>query len=398
MKKISKMQLIRNFLKSLKRMRFFWILSKLFSRIQDSFVTVFIVQGKEKQSQSDMTLLFFGKKESLAYLSDIVYENEPSIKTHSTVFIWSIKKKIDFYSKDADLIVVRTDRFFSHFLNKKGFIIIPEWIEMSMAIQKNSGTLSQTLGSSAQKDIHTIQKYDLSYEISQDAEKFDFFYFNMCLPYMMKRHGNQALLDMNDYENVKRNFRRGFLLFVKEKETYIAGSIIIIRKKTAYPVFMGILEDTVYLRHGVGAALYYFPFVWAMENGIKDINFGNTRTFLNSGDFQFKRKWKMTAKRSNIFFGIYGLMMNPNSKEKVLSFLENHPLICTNGGKLKGLIVTQQPLTYEKIDVLWKNYFTEGFAQLLIFSPYCYENKLNDTINLRYKNKLILINSIEKIN
>lgn len=392
------MQLIRNFLKPLNRMRFFWILSKLLSRIQDSFVTVFIVQGKEKQSHSDMTLLFFGKKESLAYLSDIVYENEPSIKINSTVFIWSIKKKIDFYSKDADLIVVKTDRFFSHFLNKKGFIIIPEWIEMSMTIQKNFNNLSETLGSSAQKDIHTIQKYDLAYEISQDVEKLDFFYFNMCLPYMMKRHGNLALLDMIDYENVKRNFRRGFLLFVKEKEKYIAGSIIIIRKKTAYPVYMGILEDNVYLRHGVGAALYYFPFVWAMENGIKNINFGNTRTFLNSGDFQFKRKLKMTAKRSNIFFGIYGLMMNPNSKENALNFLENHPVICTNGVELKGLIVTQQLLTYEKIDVLWKNYFTEGFAQLLIFSPYCYENKLNDTINLRYKNKLILINSIEKIN
>lgn len=398
MKKISKMQLIRNFLKSLNRMRFFWILSKLLSRIQDSFVTVCIVQGKEKQSQSDMTVLFFGKKESLAYLSDIVYENEPSIKMRGTVFIWGIKKKIDFYSKDADLIVVKTDRFFSHFLSKKGFIIVPEWIEMSMAIQKNVDTLSEALGSSAQKDIHTIQKYDLSYEMSHDAEKFDFFYFNMCLPYMMKRYGNLALLDMNDYENVKRNFRRGFLLLVKEKEKYIAGSIIIIRKKTAYPVFMGVLEDDVYLRHGVGAALYYFPVVWAMEKGIKNINFGNTRTFLNSGDFQFKRKWRMTAKRSNIFFGIYGLMMNQNSKEKALNFLENHPVICTNGVELNGLIVTQQPLTYEKIDVVWKTYFTEGFSHLFIVSPYCYENKLNDTINSRYKNKLILINSIEKIN
>ena len=161
---------------------------------------------------------------------------------------------------------------------------------------------------------------------------------------------------------------------------------------------MGIVEEKLYLHRGVGAALYYFPFVWAMDNEIQNINFGNTRTFLNSGDFQFKRKWKMTAQRSDIFFGIYGLMMNPNSKEKVLNFLENHPLICTNGIDLKGLIVTQQALTYEKIDVLWKNYSTEGLTKLLIFTPYYFENTLNDTVNLNYKNKIVIIDSIEKIN
>ena len=114
--KISKMQLIRNFLKSFNSVRFFWILSKLVSRIQEGYSTLFIVQGKEKKSQSDMTLLFFGKKESLNYLSNIIYENEPLVKKIPTALIWSIQKKIDFYLKDVDLIVVQTDRFFSHFL------------------------------------------------------------------------------------------------------------------------------------------------------------------------------------------------------------------------------------------------------------------------------------------
>jgi hypothetical protein len=296
------------------------------------------------------------------------------------------------------MVVVKTDRFFSNFLNKKGFIIIPEWIEMSMTIPGNFQNLFETLGSSAKKDMQTIQKYDFSYEISNDPEKLDFFYFKMCLPYMMKRHGKLALFNLIDYEDVNRNFRRGFLLFVKENEKYIAGSVIIMRKKVAYPVYMGILDDDLYLRQGVGASLYYFPLIWANKNNIKKINFGNTRTFLNSGDFQFKRKWGMTVKNSNVFFGIYGLKMNPNSTDKVMNLLENHPTIYTNGVDLKGLVVRQQPLTSQNIDTIWKNYFTEGLSSISIFSPYCFENTLKETVRSRYKDRIILLNTMEKIN
>ena len=396
--KISKMQLINNFFKPFTRVNIFRILSKLVSRVQDIFVTIFIVHGKEKQSQSDISILFFGKKDSLAYLSEIVYENDPSIERISTIFIWGIKRKLNYYSKDVDMVVVKTDRFFSNFLTKKGFIIIPEWIEMSMTIPGNFQNLVETLGSSAKKDIQTIQKYDFSYEISNDSEKLDFFYFKMCLPYMMKRHGKLALFNLIDYEDVNRNFRRGFLLFVKENEKYIAGSVIIMRKKIAYPVYMGILDDDLYLRQGVGASLYYFPLIWANKNNIKKINFGNTRTFLNSGDFQFKRKWGMTVENSNVFFGIYGLKMNPNSADKVMNLLENHPTIYTNGVDLKGLVVRQQPLTSQNIDTIWKNYFTEGLSYISIFSPYCFENKLKETVRSRYKDRIILLNAMEKIN
>ena len=396
--KISKIQLINNVFKPFNRVSIFWILSKLFSRIQDIFVTIFIVHGKEKQSQSEISILFFGKKDSLAYLSEIIYANDRTIERIGTKFIWNIKRKMDYYSKDVDLIVVKTDRFFSYFLKKKGFIIVPEWIEMSMTVPGNFHNLSEMQGSSAKKDIQTIQKYRFSYEVSHDPEKLDFFYFNMCLPYMMKRHGKLTLLDLVDYKDVKRNFRRGFLLFVKEKEKYIAGSVIIMRKKVAYPVYMGILDDDSYLHHGVGASLYYFPLVWADKKGIKKINFGNTRTFLNSGDFQFKRKWGMTAKRSNIFFGIYGVMMNHNSTDKAINLLENHPMIYADGAELKGLVVTQQPLTIEKVDTIWKNYYTDGFSYVSIFSPYCFENKIRATVKSRYKDKIILLNTMEKIN
>jgi hypothetical protein len=398
MKKISKMHLINNFFKPFIRVNVFRILSKLFSRIQDIFVTIFIVHGKEKQSQSDISILFFGKKDSLAYLSEIVYENDPTIERISTIFIWGIKRKLNYYSKDVDMVVVKTDRFFSNFLNKKGFIIIPEWIEMSMTIPGNFQNLFETLGSSAKKDMQTIQKYDFSYEISNDPEKLDFFYFKMCLPYMMKRHGKLALFNLIDYEDVNRNFRRGFLLFVKENEKYIAGSVIIMRKKVAYPVYMGILDDDLYLHQSVGASLYYFPLIWANKNNIKKINFGNTRTFLNSGDFQFKRKWGMTVENSNVFFGIYGLKMIPNSADKVMNLLENHPTIYTNGVDLKGLVVRQQPLTSQNIDTIWKNYFTEGLSYISIFSPYCFENKLKETVRSRYKDRIILLNTMEKIN
>jgi hypothetical protein len=261
--------MIKNIISSLNRIRIFWIFSKLVSRIQDSRVTIYILHGMEKKSKSDISILFFGKKDSLTYLSEVVYAYDPKIQKMNTIFIWSIQRILNHYSKNVDVIVAKTDKFFSYLLKKKGFIIIPEWIEMDMTIPKNRQTYFEMLGSSAKKDIYTLQKNGFSYEISNDSTKLDFFYYKMCLPYMMKRHGKLALLHLVDYNGVKRNFKRGFLLFVKEDQKYVAGSVIIVRKNVAYPVYMGIIDDEFYLHKGVGAALYHFPFFGLLKMELK---------------------------------------------------------------------------------------------------------------------------------
>ena len=387
-----------NFIKPFTRLKVFWMLYKLFYRIQDVFLPIYFVHGTtQKNGTSDISILFFGKRDALAYLSETVYANDPEKKSLGSIFIWDIKRTLGYYSKDADVTVVKTDRFFSHFLKKKGFIIIPEWVEMSMTVPGSFQNLADLISSSAKKDIQTLQKYGYIYEISDDIEKLDFFYYKMCLPYMMKRHGKLALLELTDYGDVKRNFKRGFLLFVKDSEKYIAGSLIIMRKKVAYPVYMGIVDDQVYLSRGVGAALYYFPLIWADKNGVKKINFGNTRTFLNSGDFQYKRKWGMTANRSNIFFGIYGLLIHQPSTKKAIDVLENHPFIYEENAGLKGLIVTQQTLTIEKIDSIWKHFFTPGLSNLSIFSPHSIPDTARDGVQSKYKDDILLFDSLENI-
>jgi hypothetical protein len=358
---------------------------------------MYFLHGTEKNGTSDISMLFFGKTDALAYLSETVYANDPEQERLGSIFIWSIKRTLEHYSKDADVTVVKTDRFFSHFLKKKGFIIIPEWVEMSMTVPGGLQTLSDLKSSSAKKDIQTLQKYGYSYETSDDIEKLDFFYYKMCLPYIMKRHGKLALLELANYGDVKRNFKRGFLLFVKDSEKYIAGSLIIIRKKVAYPVYMGIVDDEVYLSRGVGAALYYFPLIWADKNGVNKINFGNTRTFLNSGDFQYKRKWGMTVNRSNIFFGIYGLLIHQPSSKKAIDVLENHPFIYEENTKLNGLIITQQPLTIEKIDSIWKHFFISGLSNLSIFSPLSIPDTTRNSVQSKYNDKILLFNSLENI-
>jgi hypothetical protein len=105
----------------------------------------------------------------------------------------------------------------------------------------------------------------------------------------------------------------------------------------------------------------------------------------------------MSAKKSSIFFGVYGLMINPHSTGNVMNLLEKHPMIYSNDATLKGLVVKQQHLTLNDIDILWKNYSTDGLSCLLIFSPYCLDEKLRETIKLRYNDKIVLVNTIEKI-
>jgi hypothetical protein len=355
------------------------------------------LKGKERNVKTDISTLFLGDENSLAYVSKLIYADKPNQVRIGAIFIWNLKKKLDSYSKDVDMVIIKTDLFFSHFLEKKRFLIIPEWIEMSITIPGSLKEFVDTLGSSAKKDIKLIDKFGYSYEISKEDEKLDFFYRKMCIPYLVKRHGQFALLDLIKYSDLKRNFKQGSLLLVKDKDKYIAGSMIVNLKNVAYPAYMGILDDSYYLPRGIGATLYYFPLSWAEKCRINSLNFGNTRTFLKSGDFQYKRKWKMTVNRSKYFFGIYGLMINQNIAKGTMSFLENNPFICANKMKLKGIIFLQQPLTYQKINSLWKKYYTSGFVNLSIFSFHNFNNDIRQYVKSNYKDKIVLIDDIENI-
>lgn len=271
----------------------------------------------------------------------------------------------------ADIIFVKTDRFFIKLLRHFHFITIPEWINMIVDSSKSFEELEHNFSSGAQKDIKKTIKYGYSYELTDDQKKMEFFYHRMFLPYILERYGEE----MPDYYLkyihmiLQRNTMK--LILVKDKETYISGGLVDIKGKKEFLPSMGILDgDIQYVKKYAPSALFYFHIVSAKKRDATSINYGNTRSFLNDGNYQFKRKWGMSVALSRFRWGLFGLnVLRKNNA--VSNFLAGNPFIFVEHEQLNGFFYVHkdQPATLTNLQNICRTYYTPGIVELIIVSP-----------------------------
>ena len=116
-------------------------LSKLrFASIIYQFsLSVYSLHGKEKYSGENLTILILARNEkSISYLSSILFSEEPRRKKIEKICICNIRKSLSKIPSNIDAVFIESDRFYSWFLQKHGFIVVPKWISMMLDI---SGSL-----------------------------------------------------------------------------------------------------------------------------------------------------------------------------------------------------------------------------------------------------------------
>jgi len=344
-------------------------LIRLFTILNNIFLEVYIFNGKEKNSGVDISVLICSNKEKLHYLPNRLFIDGYSVKKIGKYPIWKINKLIEYNHKKIDLVFLNVDRFLKDFLEKNGLFIIPEWVNMIVDTTKSLSEIHDNFSRGAKKDIKKIEKYDYTYEVTKDPEKLKNFYNNMFLPYMLNRHGENIL---NTYLRfVKQLIKKDSVLLLKEGDKYICGGLIEVKRKNAILPSMGLLNSDVRLLTKCAiSALYYFHIIFAKNNNIKSLNYGDTRPFLNDGGFQFKRKWGMNLVLSKFEHGVFGFQIckyNDASK----SFLMNNPFIIINKNQLRGLVYNHKttPTTSSEIRQYIKSYYTPGLSEFFIISP-----------------------------
>jgi len=346
----------------------FFIKFLILSRINHLYLSIFLLYGKEKKLGSDLKILLIGDEQTLSYFSNILYSEEPNIKNIGSTFIWNSKNYVRFFLKDVDAVILKTDKFFSGFLRKKGFIIIPEWIIMELDISGSYDNIYKNFKTSAKRDIHNIKKYEYTYEITNDYKKFEFFYNELYLPFISNRYDQAILSEGTDYQDIKNIFEKGKLLLIKKKDKYVSGIIFKTKNNFAFPIYLGVTLDSQYPIKGACAANYYFFINWAKENGFKYLGFGDVRAFLNDGLFRYKRKWGMSVKISKYRLGIIGFKIN-NFKSKALNdFLENNPFIYSINNSLIGLLFIRNTVSPKEFKKINDNFFTPGLTTLSVIN------------------------------
>ena len=195
-----------------------------------------------------------------------------------------------------------------HFQEYSGFII-PEWITMKIYIDCPIGEVCKKSTSHFSDVLRLIRKYNLTYEILTDKESFNYFNEKFYLPYITKRHGEEAWIE--DLNKTWDQSPAPLLIAVREDGAFVGESLIIKSGDSLRLLRLGLLDgNDDYLRHGVIGALYYFSILEGQKSGCRYIDLGGTRPFLTDGLTKFKSRFggefetKLSSTKEYLWLGI----------------------------------------------------------------------------------------------
>lgn len=304
------------------------LLSRIISLIYQLKISLYLIEGKEKHSGKIIRILYISNEKFDPYLSSIIFTRVTRCTKIKRIPIFNIGKEFCKYSSKIDAILTKCDMFYSDLFEKLGFIIIPEWVSMTLNLADSIENLYRKFHNKAKQELRKAEKYNYSYEISKDLDEFEHFYYNMYLPYLIFKHKNFALC--SNYLAIRYLFESGYkMIFFKYDNKPVSGMLFSQNKQIIKPKIMGILEDKINLmKKGLGSISYYFLIKLALENSVKIIDFGATRPFLKDGSYRFKKKWGTKINRADtlFFYNIFALKICSDN-EGIQTFLKENPFI-----------------------------------------------------------------------
>ena len=174
----------------------------------------------------------------------------------------------------------------SHFQKCNGYVV-PEWITMKINIDRPISEICNRHVSDFSDVLRKIRKYKLTYEVLKEKENFEHFYNNFYLPYITKRHGEEAWIE--DLNVMWSSSPSPFLIAIKEDGVIVAEAIVKKSEESLFLLRLGVLDGIEeYRNHGVIGAIYYFGILEAQKMGCHDLDVGGTRPFLTNGLTKFK--------------------------------------------------------------------------------------------------------------
>ena len=325
---------------------------------------LWILEGEELNSKTSLTVLCSAHDWSRNHLAKLIFGETYHEHYVGQSWLWNISKIAQKMNKEYSIVIIEIRNKRRKFLETGNWFYSPTWVDGITDLPLKS---TITKRESLKSDLRKIKKHDLQFEVTQDEEYFNDFYYHMYIPYITRAHGSSAYIF--SYKEMKKQFDNGELLLIKKGEIYIAGIIINYTETSPRLKSLGIREgSSEYLNCGAMAALYHFSLQYLEERGFSKINYGFSRAFLKDGVLQYKKKWGQ--KIDGVSFYIFAIKILSYTKASQM-FLEKNPFIFKNKTDLCGAVFlnTTEPILPQEIEKIYKSHFYNGLSKLYIFLP-----------------------------
>jgi hypothetical protein len=365
----------------------FWPVEKIYWLVSVLRLDLWIIMGEEILSKQKFAIIYAGSEENRHFMNKLAFECTYSEKYFGKTWLWEIPKKVKAKIHDCSLIVTEVPKAFRILFKKKNYLFIPGWIEGEVDISDENFTHINK-NSSVKSDIRRIRKNKLNFEITNELQQFQNFYYHMYVPHISKTHGNTAFII--DYDSLKNKFKNGDLLLIKNEKEFIAGMMLIYPKNKAHLLYLGIKDGNLnYVRDGAIGALFYFSIVYLREKDYKNVSFDLSRAFLKDGVLQYKKKWGMQIV-STVKMGFRIKILSKTGGAK--RFFLNNPLIYMDKKNYNGAIFVEndKSLSQEDIKMIYKDYYIKGISKLFIYRFGKVDNQMQETVPAEFSDKITI--------
>ncbi|WP_449258402.1 hypothetical protein [Chlorobium limicola] len=299
-------------------------------------LNAWIVSGIEKNSEENICILYIGEESTKHYITELLFGK---IFTETFYQQKSKSELISLYHKkrnNIDILFINAHGDLFKTSHHKKYFSTPKWINSITTLPLDESKKS------VKSDIRKIINNKLKYRITRNIEELAIFYSEMLIPYMQHRHGDKSIpLDFETIHN-RIDKKECVLLLVESGRETISG-VLIIQEKNKTPLLWrnGLKHgDTKLWKLGAIFATYYFSSEYLYRLGYKHMNLGNTRSFLNDGVLNYKKKWPLTIKSAT---KSHLLIIPNNVTEGIGSFLTNNTFIFNKNKKELGLAIFHAP-------------------------------------------------------
>lgn len=322
-------------------------------------------------------LLIAGDEHRIEYMIDRFFEGEPRRDRLSKVPLWDLRRTLKRLQTSADLTVACVDKLSARRFFGAHYLAVPEWTSLMLTVPEDPSTLDRS-SRSLKEDLRVVRRNSLTPGFTDATSDFEVFYHTMYVPFMVKRHGKQAVV--RDIHQLRRRFYRGCLLWVRQSGQPIAGALLQSHGQVLRLLVLGTANgEWAPVKAGAIAALYLFTINHAKEQGCKLVDLGGSRPSLNDGLLQYKRKWGVGLTENRDIY--YDFLVRWNSLNRpIVSFLSNTPLIFRDGKEFSAIKVICQdhPATKSELESIHRSMWIPGLQRLYLISTSGWRSEISN--------------------
>ena len=258
----------------------------IFRLIAADFV---VLSGIENGGDTPLTFLWSGSEKHLTYFQKRIFGlNAVTLKRIGRRPITMLNSLLSKFDCSFGATILQRDVV--PVFERPGDFSLPLWVDCDVDL---SAERTYAKSESMRGDLRKIRNNQLTWKVSGKRDDFEFFFEKIYLPTVTSSHGRAALLASQHKRLQQIESGTMELIQVMRDDQFIAGVTIDYRDDVPGLRDSGVLDGSPDIKKLAAiTATYLFAMDYLASKGYSKVGFGRSRSFLDDGVLNFKRKFR----------------------------------------------------------------------------------------------------------